>query len=175
MGKRLMRKPLIDEATIEKKKIDFLLAGLSDEEMTTGGVTPGGWSVKDLLGHLIGWQQLILSFYYAEEQGETPSVPGYGLTWRQTPELNRIIYKQYRDKSLSEVRNLFEKSHLAMLELVESLSDDDLIGVGRFKWAGPSWCISDYVRAETTAHYRWAAKHINRWLRQKIEVNKYAA
>lgn len=167
MGKRLMRKPLIDEAITEKRKFDLLLTQLSAEELNEAGVTPGGWSVKDILGHLIGWQQLILSYYHAEERGETPSVPGYGLTWRQTPELNKIIYQQYRDKSLSEVCDLFEKSHLAMLELVESLSDDDLIAVGRFKWAGPSWCISDYVRAETTAHYRWAAKHINRWLRQK--------
>lgn len=109
MGKRLTRKPLIDEATIEKKKIDILLSSLSDDEMCIGGVKPGGWSVKDILGHLIGWQQLILSFYHAEIRGETPSVPGFGLTWRQTPELNTIIYNQYRDIKLREVLDLFEK------------------------------------------------------------------
>jgi len=65
MGRRLQRKPLIDEAEAEKKNVDDLLASLSTEEMNESGVTPGGWLVKDILGHLIGWQQLILSFHAA--------------------------------------------------------------------------------------------------------------
>ena len=43
--------------------------------------------------------------------------------------------------------------------------DADLVTLGRFSWTGPSWTLSDYLRASTAAHYLWARTRIRRWLR----------
>ena len=166
MGKRLSKPDLLDEVSLEKEKLDSLLAKLHVVQMTEPGVTPGGWSIKDILAHLIGWQRMILSFHEAEKRGEDPEVPGHGLTWRETPKLNKLIYEEFRETPLPEILESFEASHRSILGLMDTESDTDFVTVGRFRWAGPSWTLSDYVRAETASHYRWASNHIKKWLRR---------
>jgi hypothetical protein len=166
MGKRLSKPDLLSEISLEKQKLDALIAKLEVGQLTEPGVTPGGWSVKDILAHLIGWQRMILSFHASERRGEEPEVPGHGLTWRETPKLNSLIYEEYREIPLPDILKSFETSHKDMLRLIETESDTDFLTVGRFRWAGPSWTLSDYVRAETASHYRWASSHIKKWLRR---------
>jgi hypothetical protein len=38
--------------------------------MTQRSATLAGWSVKDILGHLIGWQQMNLDWYAAGLRGD---------------------------------------------------------------------------------------------------------
>jgi hypothetical protein len=133
MGKRLRRNELLDEVSVEKQKLDALLAGLSENAMVRPGVTPGGWSVKDILAHLIGWQRMMLSWYEAGECGEEPEVPGFGLTWRETPKLNAIIYREHRDRPLEDVLDDFRSSDARVLQLIEKLSDEDLVAIGRYR------------------------------------------
>ncbi len=45
--------------------LDEILAILTPGEMTMAGVTRGGWSVKDILAHLVEWQQMNLNWYAA--------------------------------------------------------------------------------------------------------------
>ncbi len=164
MGKRLSKPELLVEISLEKGKLDLLLDRLNANEMTEPGVTPGGWSVKDILAHLIGWQRMILSFHDAEKRGDCPEVPGHGLTWRETPKLNSLIFEQYRLTPLDEILSGFETHHEEMLGLIDETSDADFVAVGKFRWAGPSWSLSDYIRAETASHYRWARNHIRKWI-----------
>jgi hypothetical protein len=164
MGKRLSKEALLAEIEIERSKLDRLLSDLTLEQMTEPGVTPGGWSMKDILAHLIGWQRMNLSWYMAGERGEEPEVPGYGLTWRETPKLNSIIYGEHRGRPLKEVLDEFKSSHEKMLDLIGTVTDSDLVAIGRYRWAGPSWTLSDYIRANTASHYRWASNHIKKWM-----------
>jgi hypothetical protein len=41
-----------------------------------------------------------------------------------------------------------------------------LLTVGRFGWCGEKWSVAKHIRANTAAHYRWAAKHFNATLKQ---------
>ena len=168
MGKRLSKADLLKEIEVEKEKLDALLEGLDAASMTKKGVTPGGWSVKDILGHLIGWQMMMLGWYEAGERGEAPEVPGRGVTWRETPKLNELIYRDHVDRPLGEILGDFVQWHKKMLELIDATPEIDFIRVGRYSWAGPSWCLSDYVRANTASHYKWASNHIKRWLRARM-------
>ena len=116
----LSKLDLLNEISVEKQKLDLLLEKLTAQQMVETGVTPGGWSAKDILGHLIGWQQMILSFHEAECRGEVPEVPGHGLTWRDTPKLNSMIYNEYRELQLDEITSKFESSHRRMLGLMDN-------------------------------------------------------
>ena len=82
MGKRLPKAELLQEIGVERSRLDALLEQLTPRQMTQGGATLAGWSVKDILGHLIGWQQMNLDWYAAGLRGETPEMPAPGLTWR---------------------------------------------------------------------------------------------
>jgi hypothetical protein len=167
MGKRLPKSELLEEIRLERQALDKLLRELKPRQMTRGEVTAAGWSVKDILGHLVSWQQMNLDWYEAGERGHNPAVPAPGLTWKDLRKLNAMIYRKHHRRSLRAVLNDYETFHRRMLELIQKVPDSDLVRVGRFSWAGPTWSLSEYIRANTASHYRWACKHIRIRLRAR--------
>jgi len=165
MGKRLPKKALVDEIQRERTALNETLALLTPRQMTMPGVTRGGWSVKDVLAHLVEWQQMNLDWYAAGLRGEKPAMPAPGYTLRELPRLNQMIYRKHHRRSLKAVLNDYETYHQRIVELIESVPEADLITLERFSWTGPSWTVSDYLRASTAAHYLWARKRIKRWWR----------
>ncbi|HEX9656558.1 MAG TPA: ClbS/DfsB family four-helix bundle protein [Bacteroidota bacterium] len=165
MGRRLRQKELLDEIHVERTTLDNTLALLTKRQMTQAGVTRGGWSVKDILAHLVEWQQMNLNWYAAGLRGEKPAIPAPGITMREIPRLNQMIYRKHHRRPLSDVLRDYEANHARVVALIKSLPDEDLITLGRYSWTGPSWTLSDYLRASTAAHYLWARTRIRRWWR----------
>lgn len=165
MGKRLKKAELLREIAVEREKLDSRLSELKLRQMTTADVTKAGWSVKDILGHLIGWQELNLSWHEIELGGETPKLPAPGFGWKDVPMLNEQIYRTHQRRSLRSVMGDYEKYHQKMLDLIESVPEKHLVAIGHFSWTGKSWSLSDYICANTASHYRWATKHIRQWNR----------
>jgi hypothetical protein len=165
MGKRLRKKELLLEIQRERNALDDTLALVSARQMTKAGVTRGGWSVKDVLAHLVEWQQMNLDWYGAGLRGEKPAIPAPGFTLRELPRLNELIYRKHHRRSLQAVMRDYGSYHERVVALIESLSDVDLVTLNRFAWTGPSWTLSDYLRASTAAHYLWARTRIRRWRR----------
>jgi hypothetical protein len=165
MGRRLRRKELLEEIHRERMLLDEALAPIPAMLMTRRGVTRGGWSVKDILAHLVEWQRMNLDWYEAGLRGEKPPIPGSGFTMRELPKLNDMIYRKHRRRSLRDVLNDYRVYHESVLALISSLPDTDLTTLQRYAWTGPSWTLSDYLRASTAAHYLWARTRIRRWWR----------
>ncbi|NIR95411.1 MAG: ClbS/DfsB family four-helix bundle protein, partial [Gammaproteobacteria bacterium] len=44
-----------------------------------------------------------IQWYQAGLRGEIPEIPAPGMTWRDLPKLNRLIYEKYQHKPLAEV------------------------------------------------------------------------
>lgn len=167
MGKRLRKAELLKEIDRERKALDSTLAQLAPRQWTRPGVTRGGWSAKDILAHLVEWQKMNLRWYEAGLRGEKPEIPAPGFTLRELPLLNRSIYEMYRKHSLRSVREEYERFHAEVIGLIKSLSDEDLTTLHRYSWTGPSWTLSDYLRASTAAHYLWARTRIRRWIKRE--------
>ena len=167
MGKRLRKAALLDEIRRERAALDEALAGLTPRQMTRAGVTRGGWSVKDVLAHLVEWQQMNLDWYAAGVRGEKPAMPAPGYTLRDLPRLNAMIYRKHHRRSLQAVLRDYRSCHQRVVALIEALPDTDLVTLGRFSWTGKSWTLSDYLRASTAAHYLWARTRIRRWRRAR--------
>lgn len=165
MGRRLRKKDLLTEIERERTALDETLALLSPRQMTKAGVTRGGWSVKDILAHLVEWQQMNLDWYAAGLRGEKPAMPAPGYTLRELPRLNQMIYRKHHRRSLEAVMADYRSHHQRIVALIKAVPDSDLVTLGRFTWTGPSWTLSDYLRASTAAHYLWARKRIRRWWR----------
>ena len=165
MGRRLPKKELLGEIQRERSALDDTLALLTARQMTKAGVTRGGWSVKDILAHLVEWQQMNLDWYAAGLRGEKPAMPAPGFTLRELPRLNEMICRKHHRRSLQAVLRDYRSHHERVVELIKSLPDSDLVTLGRFPWTGPSWTLSDYLRASTAAHYLWARTRIRRWWR----------
>ena len=165
MGRKLRKADLLSEAQRERRALDDTLALLSPRQMTKAGVTRGGWSVKDILAHLVEWQRMNLDWYAAGLRGEKPVIPAPGYTLRELPRLNEMIFRKHRRRSLTAVLEDYRSYHERVVHLIESLPDADLVTMHRLSWTGPSWTLSDYLRASTAAHYLWARTRIRRWWR----------
>jgi hypothetical protein len=172
MGKRLTQRELLKEIQFERKMLDEALAPVPTRLMTKADVTRGGWSVKDILAHLVEWQQMNLDWYSAGLRGEKPAMPAPGFTWREIPRLNEMIYRKHRRRSLQAVLDDYRSYHRRIVTLIKTLPDRDLTTLGRFSWTGPSWALSDYLRASTAAHYLWARTRIRRWWRKQADDDR---
>lgn len=170
MGKRLKKRDLLEEIERERIGLNEALAALSPRDMTKAGVTRGGWSVKDILAHVVEWQEMNLQWYAAGLRGEKPAMPAPGFTLRELPRLNQMIYRKHHRRSLPAVLTDYQAYHTRIVALIESLPDADLVTLSRFTWTGPSWTLSDYLRASTAAHYLWARTRIRRWWRARIRA-----
>jgi hypothetical protein len=175
MGRRLRKAELLAEIDRERQALDDILAGLSRRQMTRSGVTRGGWSVKDILAHLVEWQQMNLDWYAAGLRGEKPAIPAPGYTLRDLPRLNAMIYRKHHRRSLDAIVADYHSYHDEVVALIRCCSNADLVTLGRFSWTGPSWTLSDYLRAATAAHYLWARTRIRRWIRAQVRANERRA
>lgn len=115
-------------------------------------------SVKDVLAHLYGWHRLALQWYRDGLEG-MPDLPCKEFNWRQTPDINARIFKAHRDAPLVSVRRKLKLSHRAMMKIVESLREAQLMNSGEFAWTG-KLSLASYFGPNLTSHYRWASKRV---------------
>ena len=158
----------------ERQILEDEIGKLEPRQLTQGGVTDANRSVKDLMAHLVEWEQMFLGWYRAALKGEIPNTPapGYTWSWDSLHQLNDKIYRRYRRKSLAEVQSLFTKSYAETIGEIKRLSDDDLNQTGRFVWTGKG-TLGGSITANTWRHYRWARTLIVKWRRtQKVALAK---
>jgi len=166
VGKFLPKAELLREIGVECSKLDALLEQLTPRQMTQAGATLAGWSVKDILAHWIAWQQMNLDWYAAGLQGETPDIPK---TWSNIRKINDRIYRQHHRRSVKAVLADYHGFHQKMLDLIDEVPERDFAALGRLAWTGQTWTLSDCIRWNTASHYRWACKHIRKWLRAQTK------
>lgn len=160
MPKPTNKQQLLDEAQKKYEALGRQFASFTPEEMVRPGVI-GTWSIKDILAHLLEWQRMLMDWYEAELRGETPVVPAEGYNWSQLPALNQTIYERCQDMALDDVRSQLDASHRHMLDVVASLSEEELFTPGRYAWIGIN-TLASYVNSCAGAHYRWARTGIRR-------------
>jgi len=165
-GKRRDKNGILQSIQTERRRLESNLASLSNEEMTEPGVI-GDWSVKDILAHLVDWEQRFLGWYQAGLHGEVPETPAPGLTWNDLDKLNQMIFDKHKDQPINEVKADFQTSYQQILQTVREIPEEEIFPVGRFAWTEKS-NLAAYILANTANHYhyRWAKTGIRKWLRE---------
>jgi uncharacterized protein (TIGR03083 family) len=169
-GEKTMPKPttqveLLAACAKERAALEAFLSTLTPDDMDLPGVL-GEWSVKDVLAHLVEWEQMVLGWLAAGERGESPAVPGEGFKWSQLPALNERIRAAWMPRPLAEVRERFETSYSESVAAIERLSDADLFTPGRWPWLRTS-TLASYFGSCTASHYRWARDECRRGLAKR--------
>jgi hypothetical protein len=129
--------------------------------MTQRGVV-GEWSVKDVLAHLVAWEELFLSWYEAGLHGSIPDTAPVGMSRKAMDALNQQIFIQHRQRSLEDVLSEFRASYRQVLATVQAVPEEDLFAEGRYAWTG-KLTLADYIAGNTCNHYHWAKTQIRRW------------
>lgn len=87
----------------------------------------GSWTVREVLGHSIGWVQLLLSMLDQNHPDARSDHTG-------VDDFNRRAAAEVSGRPLDEVRAEFERVTDAALALIEPLSEEELRRAGRFEW-----------------------------------------
>jgi len=152
------KKELLDSIRITRELLEKKFSKLTPKQMVYPG-SMGDWSAKDILAHLVDWEQRFIGWYKAGQKGEIPETPAPGFTWRELPRLNQVGFEQHRNETLQNVMDRFEKSYLEVLELVECMSEKEIFEAKYYEWTGDS-SLLPWIAANTSSHYNWARRNI---------------
>lgn len=152
---------LLDAIRCQREALEDVVAGLSREQMAAAGVI-NGWTVKDLLAHIVAWEQRMVHWVGQYLAGGVPDLPG---DWDDINRLNAISYKENKDRSLDDVLEGFGKSYPLALQTAEATSEADLLDPERFPARGgrPLWIM---VAANTFWHYQEHREQITGWVEE---------
>jgi hypothetical protein len=112
-----------------QKRLDELLARLSDEDLVKPATIGGGdWSAKDLIGHVAAWEEQALISLTEWRRGEMPAVerPGGPMSGSDGVDaFNARAVDEKRGVSLQGVVEHARATHQDLLEAIDGLSDEE--------------------------------------------------
>ncbi len=120
-------------------------------------------SVCDTLAYLIGWGKLVLKWYHARRQGLSVDMPETGFKWNQLGMLALHFYHQYQTWSYQELLDEYADVIKQILQLVRSLSDDELYGDDWYQ----KWTLGRMIQFNTSSPLRSTRTKVRRYMRSQ--------
>ncbi|MFV1883408.1 MAG: ClbS/DfsB family four-helix bundle protein [Balneola sp.] len=165
MAKPRNKQELLSQSEENFTKLFQFILSLDEEDRIRE--FPEGYlnrSIRDVLGHLHEWHNMMLSWYEIGSTGQKPGIPAKGYTWKTTLDLNKEIQRKYSTVSLREVENLLRSSHKKIQTLIEKHTNEQLFEKKRYAWTGTT-SLGAYLISATSSHYDWALKLIKKCLK----------
>jgi hypothetical protein len=141
---------LLIEAAREFRAFHQALEGLNEDQLTEPWL--GTWSAKEIVAHIIGWQEEIGPALERLARGEKP-VPE-GVSYDDADSWNARFVAERRDTPVAELLQDLDASHERFLRLASEVPDD------RFQPGRTAWRLVDLNSAH---HYREHAEQIRAW------------
>ncbi len=157
---------LLQRIRVSRAALEKTLSNLNDAQMTTQGPR-GAWSVKDHLAHLAIWEQMLIEIVQGRFGNAALQMDEQEFLAKNLDELNAIIYRRNKDRSLADVRRAFKESHERILAALDELND---AGLARPAFADDPTArlLLDKIIGDTYEHY---AEHRG-WIQELTEEIK---
>jgi hypothetical protein len=95
---------------------------------------PGGWSIKDVLGHLAWWDHWLVYTLFPDNAeiaaNPPPMIEEIGGDNSALDELNAHVFRYNESRSLAEIRASFAKAHSASAQVAAMLTESDVFDPG---------------------------------------------
>ena len=160
----LTKAELLNRLHTEHARLEQAMGQLTAAQLSQPGVI-GTWSVKDMLPHIMHWEQFALGELESAMRGERPPAPDAGGAEEDESDdaVNARVVAQYRDVPVSDVRAAFDRSFQRVVAVVEALDEADFTSrspVARV--LGES--VVDCLGNNTYEHYAEHSAVIRDWL-----------
>jgi predicted transcriptional regulator YdeE len=159
---------LIEFVRQSREQFHRMVEPLSDAQMTAPGVQ-GAWSVKDIVAHVVAWEELMVRWLENVARGETPDMPAFDQA--SIDRLNEQMYLAHRDEPLAQVMAAFDDGRAPVFESIEAVPEENLLAPCRLGWMkdDPLWHL---VGANTFWHYPPHMARITAWLKRTKEASE---
>ena len=126
-----------------RAELEAALAELTPEQMLQPA-TCGAWSVKDMLGHIVSWEQHMLADYARLFSGQ----PVYEVNDADIDATNAATFERVHGIPLEEMRAEFARSYRQVEAWLESASAEQLATPYLY-----GMTAGEFVRIDTYEHY----------------------
>ena len=145
-----------------------LLGSLSEEQITAPHFD-FDWSIKDVMTHLWGWQQISIARMEAGTLDREPEFPQWimelqGIWEENADKTNARIYEINHKKPWFEIHQNWRDGFLRFLELGEPISEKDLLDGDRYFWL-KGYSLAFILVASYDHHQEHIEKLLD-WLRE---------
>jgi len=122
----------------ELDRWEELLASFSQQEVVAPR-SPSIWSIKDVVAHLMAWQQVSIARLEAGRRGDQPVLPAWLSgedpdSEEYLEQFNRAIYEGHRQEPWEQVHQEWRDGFLSLLELAAEIPEADLLDANKFPW-----------------------------------------
>ena len=149
-------------------QLEELLASLSEEQLTTPNFDDN-WSIKDIVNHLWGWQQISAARVKAGVLNREPEFPDWLVNFpgdwdEDANQTNAWIYKNFHNQTWPETNKNWKEGFLHLLDLGEKLSERYLLDGDRYLWL-KGYSLA-FVLVASYEHHQEHLEKIIIWLQE---------
>jgi len=164
MAEQLSKAEIVEALNREHDRLLKTVFRLTLDQMTQSGVA-GEWSVKDVLAHLIFWNNFVVGELQAALVGKT-----WEFDNSDTDTANEQAVARYRDQSFMEVILCYSESVSEVVRMVWSLPDRAFEpGSSVERTLGDT--VAGALNNNTYDHYALHREQIEMWLEQVGVLN----
>jgi hypothetical protein len=147
---------LLAKISAGRDEFETTLARVPEQETQTP-ILHDGWSVQDVLGHLVFWEESVVSRLNILRAGQRPD-PVVDID-----ALNAQILADFHRLPLDEVRRREREAYRQILAMVESATDEELFEPGYFSGTNDNPFIA-WIAGNTWGHYEEHLPELQAWL-----------
>jgi hypothetical protein len=128
------------------QEFESVLASLNEEQMLRPH-TCGDWSVKDMVAHVTWYEREMVGVL------EGRALVGSELWNLPLEDRNAVIYVNNKNCSLQDILSEAGRVHRQLLELLQDLSQQEMLEAGCFREMPPDWIPWQVIASNTFEHY----------------------
>jgi uncharacterized protein DUF1706 len=144
------KQELLKQAADGYRGFHDAIEGLNEQQLTEPWL--GGWSVKEIVGHMVGWQRELAPALRRLARGERP-VPA-GTSYEDVDAWNARFAAAVRDRRVTDVLLDFDASHEAFVTAADAIPE------ARYEPGKTAYRMVDLNSAH---HYREHGDEIRAW------------
>ena len=153
-----------------KKTYTKYIAEFDDipEEMKDYRIDEVDRTPAENLAYQVGWTTLILKWEQDEKKGLDVKTPSNQFKWNQLGELYQWFTETYAGMSIHELKAMLDENILRILEMIDSMTDEELFYPHKRKWADGAtktavWEVYKLIHINTVAPFGTFRTRIRKW------------
>lgn len=179
MARPQTKNDLIEAANLNYEKLLKLMDSMTEIELSTEfdfssdtKKKEAHWgrdkNLRDILIHLHEWHNLMLAWVDNNKAGVRKPFLMEGYNWKTYGAMNILFWKRNQSVTLDMALEQFKESHMKIMEVIQTMSNEELFQKNAYDWVGGS-TLGSYFVSVTSSHYDWAMKKLKAH-RKRINV-----
>ncbi|SHH09111.1 hypothetical protein SAMN02745245_00504 [Anaerosphaera aminiphila DSM 21120] len=181
MARPTTKADLLIAADSQYKKLMELIQSMSEEEISTPfnfeadlKKKEAHWNrdknIRDVLIHLYEWHNLLINWVSANRVGDDKPFLPEPYNWKTYGKMNVEFWEKHQSASQIKAEKMLEKSHVEVIKIIDSFTDEELFTKKYFPWTGTS-SLGSYCISATSSHYDWAIKKLKAHIKNVKALN----